>query len=365
MQDVIYRLYRHSRSHEESLTEVNRLFTKNDTRDDKAIGDDKAKSKSRGRKTLDFLGNSDETFISIARTLKHEIFVIVDAIDECVDRLEAELFAALHSWVQDPEAKVKVLLSSRPEPEIMKNLENYPLIDIAQCNSPDIVRLTDAALSSSIDFTPSERRRIRAAMIEKAQGQFTYIDLAIKILEQPWIRPVDNVLAKFQDGVDRLYQETLKSTDANYKDLALKVLTWTLLSQDQLPVSDFYDIYSRRYTAESSQSTAAKELGKEETSLELSAPPATDANTKLYGRRILEAARTFIRITGTDILVHQHQNVRDCFLKERPNTQEAQQYFYICAEQGHLAITLELLRALNSDSFSEHYMPLEVSPRLQ
>ncbi|KAL9082155.1 MAG: hypothetical protein Q9159_006670 [Coniocarpon cinnabarinum] len=387
VQDVIFRLYEHATRHEDTLADMNRVFKKNDEKDKTssnkgAVGGPDSR---RVRKTVDFLGNPDETFVSLARILDHEVFVVIDALDECADRREEELFDTLHTWVRDSGLKVKIFVSSRPETDIMTGLAQYPAIDLAEKNQADLARCTDSTLARFPTLTPHEKSRIRETMLERAEGQFTYIELAIKILNQPWRRPIDDLIAKFQEGVDRLYQENLRSTDPNYKDLAHQALTWTLLQQGDLFVWDFFDIFSRRYTVEDSGIDTAEakveELPEpanvhenasvEEKVAEPSENPATDeesiapfqygkkseVNISLYQTQIENAARTFIRVSAKDTLQEQHQNVRECFLRDDKVGDKTGDY-YIDREQAHLAITLELVRTLNSDAFAREYMPL-------
>lgn len=212
----------------------------------------------------------------------------------------------------------------------------------------------------------------------KAESQFTYIDQAIKILRQPWIRPVDTVLAKFQDGINRLHQETLRSTDANYKDLAEQALTWTLLKQDDLHISEFFDIFSRRYTADGTgadivdSGAEAHELAKpapqpdktsdEDSKMEEDTEHVPDHESsgdllQLYKDQIHKAAATFIGVSTGNTLAEGHQSVPDCFLKEEDDPTRVPGFFYISREQGHLRITLELLKALNSEAFGKVTRP--------
>ena len=181
LQDIVYQLYAHTRVHKDALAEANRLFMKNEGKDG-----GKAPSERGTRKTIDLLGHPKDTLVDLVKILHHEqVFLIVDALDECVDRADEELLELFDFWLAAKDVKIKIFASSRPEHDIRKELDQYPTIDLAQHNNSDIARKIDTNLAQLTNLTTVERKRIKQRMIEKAEGQFTYVDLAIKILHQP------------------------------------------------------------------------------------------------------------------------------------------------------------------------------------
>ena len=150
----------------------------------------------------------------------------------------------------------------------------------------------------------------------------------------------------------------MRNTDINYKDLAIEVLTWTLLKQDDLSISDFYDIYSRRYTAVDKDE--AVEVGERAAQEEQqgSTESTIAANIALYSDQVQKAARTFVRITASNGLQEQHQNVRECFLAGLTGEIAEDGSYQISQVEGHLRIARELLRVLNSDEFAQEHMPV-------
>lgn len=184
------------------------MFLKNEGKDGKAGPSGRERRKD---KSIDFLGNPNETLIELAKCLPHEeIFLIIDALDECTHRIEERLFECLRNLLKANEVKFKVLVSSRPERDVTNELEPYLEKDLSKHNHEGIVKRVDAALKDLVNLTPIQRMRVKQEMISKAESQFTYIELAVGILRQPWVRPVNNVIAKFEKGVARLYQETVK-----------------------------------------------------------------------------------------------------------------------------------------------------------
>lgn len=85
---------------------------------------------------------------------------------------------------------------------------------------------------------------------------------------------------------------------------------------------------------------------------------APSANVDLYWEQIQKAAGTCIRLTTSNTLEEQHQNVRECFLPNEPvvDVDAVEKPHYINSKHSHLRITLELLLVLKSETFGKQYM---------
>lgn len=98
VQDILYGVYEYAKSDEEALAEINKMFKQNENKDNKpTLG----KSKHKTLKTVEFVGNADETLIALAKTLNREVFVVIDALDECADKDDEDLYRTLQAWVSE------------------------------------------------------------------------------------------------------------------------------------------------------------------------------------------------------------------------------------------------------------------------
>lgn len=363
IQDVIYRIYKQAARDEDLLAEANRLFVKSKDGKGKPAGTGTSKdshaTSASAKSANSLLGDPDEVLVKLIKLLKRKVIVVIDALDECIDKVEEELYKSIHSWLDVDDIQIKVFVSSRPETDTMREFDRYTTLGLEKYNQEDLSRRVDAALGDYVNLSPTERRRVRAAILSRAENQFTYVNLAMSVLQQPWQRPIDNVISRLQDGVTRLYQETLRGTDPNYTHLAKAILTWTLLKQDDLSVADFFDIYSKRFTAtEVVHEADVDSLTESEETVEEghASAPNYSPNYSLWNKQVKKAAGTFVRVTTKELLQEVHQNVRECFLAKETRSSNAEGYFSISEASGHLEITLELLTILNSTTFCDLYM---------
>ena len=347
--ELVYHLYEHTRSDEDLLAQANRAFVKKEGRGRRAPVEDNSDRGSTNSNVR--WPPMHEILISLLRVLDRDVYIVVDALDECDQESLEELGKFFSVCAAEETPKVKVFVSSRPEHHVDMHLGNHPVINLKQHNRRDIARHIDDAMTS-LSLTSIERTKVRAVLVDRADGQFTYSNLALDILRQPWKRPIETVLEKFQNGVDRLYQDILQKVDPSYEDLAKTLLTWTLLKKGDLSVENFFDIYSQRYVA-TELATDTDENFAENTQ-------KADANRvlSLYIDQVKKAAGNFVRVTGQGLLQVQHKNVRECFVRSKDPKRDAEDAYYVSEEDGHLSITLELLKNLNSDQFCRDYLLL-------
>lgn len=400
--DIIYALYETTKANHEVLVEANRLFVLKDKKHqpDAAQG---SKSDSKGQRSTanDGLPDLDDLLIGLARLLKRRLFIAIDALDECVGDVE-ELFSSFDYWLEADGTDIKLLVSSRPEPHLVERLHNRRKIDVEKNTQLDIAKRTDAALAKIPGLDRSERKLVRSRIIEKAGGQFTYVNTATDFLRQPWDRPIENLLNRLQNNMDNLYQEALKNTDPRYMELAKSALTWTLLRKGSLDVVHFFDIYSKRYTFANKVSEREKspEVEQDQTS---DTPDSSEQEVAEYEERkrelaveeerrktqeiehyreqIAKAAGNILVVNQHGFLEEKHQTVRECFIKSTNTAEletssnskstalnhedhicaichqdrEARLDFVISKEQGHLEIALSLLENLNSAEFRDEF----------
>jgi hypothetical protein len=81
---------------------------------------------SEAERTLYF----EDAFPRMAEVLKKKIYLILDALDECSDRKEEELIQRLASMAKRDDLKIKILLTSRPEPDISEAMDKSEVPEV-------------------------------------------------------------------------------------------------------------------------------------------------------------------------------------------------------------------------------------------
>lgn len=57
-----------------------------------------------------------------------EIFIVLDGLDECEDR--ASLLSEVIALFKESRTRMRLFITSRPEPDLLKALQNYPTVEI-------------------------------------------------------------------------------------------------------------------------------------------------------------------------------------------------------------------------------------------
>jgi hypothetical protein len=57
-----------------------------------------------------------------------EVYIVLDALDECEDR--ASLISEVIALFKASKIKMKLFITSRPETDLLKTLQNYPTVEI-------------------------------------------------------------------------------------------------------------------------------------------------------------------------------------------------------------------------------------------
>ncbi|KAN0071270.1 WD40-repeat-containing domain protein [Elaphomyces granulatus] len=119
---------------------------------------------------------------SLSRT-----YLIVDALDECVNKKELTKLLRLMSATAEKSSKVKWLISSRYRPDIESQLKERARLDL-ELNAESISTAVDAYIDhklSKLDYLDDLRVRAQVAdeLRKRADGTFLWVALVCKLLE--------------------------------------------------------------------------------------------------------------------------------------------------------------------------------------
>ena len=299
-----------------------------------------------------------QAYREIVRTLaRPKVYLIMDALDECIDLEEEGLIQSLKDIAASvvPDVSLKILLCSRPEPEIQKELRSFPSIDVESNNGPDIERNVKAEIEDLSGWTEAERELACKEVTRKAGSYFRCVALLVQLLKQPWRRPLSARLSELPEGLNNNYREILQKTDPAYVELLRICMTWMTLAEDEVKVGEIMDVYTRTFT----------ELQ------DVLHAPENDGQHQID--QIITAGSSFLRvIPGTKVVKLRHYTVKEFFLGDRKPVKpglartstlqnigmlpENEQHFVVSEKEGHIEIAIAILDHLSSKLFRETYM---------
>lgn len=297
---LLYQLYQMALSHESSdiLDKSNDIISdflgRKDSTDSKPGSQQKKSEKSIG---------FEDAYPSLAKTLGKKIFLVIDALDECTDRKDAGILKTLQETLSESELPLKIMVCSRPEPDIVDDLFDKSAIKVEDHNGPDIEKAAKAKLEELPGLSSDERVLACKSIVEKAKGLFRCVDPAIEFLKKPWRRPIERRLADLPDGLENSYQQILRQTDPDYLELLTVGLTWSIFAQIKPTFAEIMDEYSCAY-AEGIE-------GSDEN-------PYDSMDNHLIGDQIRRAGSgTFLEVAGNEVAVR-HTTVKEFFLRANP-----------------------------------------------
>ncbi|KAK6526508.1 hypothetical protein TWF694_005091 [Orbilia ellipsospora] len=299
---------------------------------------------------------------SFSKVIKKQIYLVIDALDECVDYESEELVSFLSSVSSD--GCLKVVLSSRENEDLEKYFHKDPTSDeqgqlkshekleetgsfcilskkaiilniTEECNSSDM----EIFLNSSLERIMSHRSaggsfaspkyqaiqkketiRIAKSIKEKSNGMFTYAAMVAANLEQPSKFTLAQKLKNLPDGMNDLYRQRLESLSLAEKKLVAEALRYTVWGFNKFTTIEIAEHYKKIYDV------STEELEVETTS---EGPESPDAqNTETYDAmtdpeiietiyHLTRCGRDFFKFTNNqkDIDVV-HKTVRDWVIAE-------------------------------------------------
>ena len=373
--DLLYSLYNQFKDGP-NLAQANSILASNVTKQSQAGRSYSGFTNKAGpRSDTNVLSGLKESFLLLAKLLDGPVYLVIDAPDECSD-FDDDLKEAISAWSQTTDCKLKVIIATRPRPELEGPTGDTQSINIEKHNKQDIALRATADVFKVPGLSEHERRLLIDTVVEKADTQFTYIALAMDLLRQPWKRPIETVLHRMSDGVNGMYQQILRNTNPSFAELARVALRWTLLRQDDLPIDTFFDIYSDRFvgddsTLEGADSRVEANGAESQAGVDKSFA-GLDPDNKIFRDQISEAVGQFIDVVGSNgHLTETHKSVTDCFLRHgtAPTTRQhniqsvclgcaqkltANDSFHVYAED-HLQIAARIIQHLNSSTFRNLY----------
>lgn len=273
LKTIVAQLYNHSLALPDLLEQTNEIVSH-------------GLSKGAGNNKVDLSFDFVTVYSGLLRLLNRSVFLIIDAVGECTDRVDKQLLRNLRRIVKTSEAKVKVMVCSRPEMDIGNELSNIVNIKCEGRNTEDIRKNVTTEMNKFPRWTASEKAYAVDQVSHKSGGQFRYVQIALDFLRKPSVRPYSRILDKLPDSLTGSYTASWNATDEDYLDLLKTALTWTLFTDGPVTVPEIMDAYTRAYSDDAGIETELEDY-----------QPA-DGEVDLHDRQIRIAGTNFLEVSG-------------------------------------------------------------------
>ncbi|KAK6353835.1 hypothetical protein TWF730_008258 [Orbilia blumenaviensis] len=206
------------------------------------------------------------------------VYLLVDALDECQDRLEKKLVSHLVSMVDVKDSRMRLILSVRNtvdiKPEMLlprdpNRLSQNPsepqalyvrassIVITSEKNSLDLkAYLThdiSDLLSRRIDqhayeeYYNQELARIVDIIHQKANGDFALARMIIANLQQPSKLSLEDKILQLPAAIGEIYMTALESLKTEEQELVVTALKWAVWGVSTLTVVEISDHYREIY----------------------------------------------------------------------------------------------------------------------
>ncbi|KAF3197930.1 hypothetical protein TWF679_002486 [Orbilia oligospora] len=323
-------------------------------------------AESRGTNTRDVSGNFQDSLKSLCDTIKLiaavilvPVYLMIDALDECIDRREQCFLECLKSLVDKygfngensrtagsnstgvKSENLKLVISARDSVDIVGELvgkiENQDAEDVLENHGIKIVDITPEKNSSDLEeylrhaigevltrridrekyeaYYDSQLSRIVKIVHEKANGDFTLARLIIANLQQPSKETLEKRIKRLPSAIGDIYRASLESLTADEQEFvvaALKWVVWGVSGLSILEISDHYkEIYKDSGHSESKPSLDVGGSGTESVPEPNYASPYDNPEVKDTTYHIENAGRDFFKYDRNTGVVNVDISIRE------------------------------------------------------
>ncbi|KAK6535292.1 hypothetical protein TWF694_001759 [Orbilia ellipsospora] len=382
------------------------------------FGMQESNNPTRQKDYLESVSSLCNTIKKIVEIIPTTVYLMVDALDECVDRREQELPQYLRDIALDStgSGNIRVIISARDSFDIMSELtagsetaQSSPndiriieitpeknKIDLEEYLRHDVGEILQRRISKQRDLFNLQLIRIVKIVHQKANGDFTLARMIISTLQQPSKLTLEEKVQRLPAAIGEIYTQSIEALTPEEQHLvitALKWVVWSVTSLSVIEVSDHYrDIFSNNNDdlIEKEEITLRSQtLYEQEVQRIMEEDPYEDPEVKDIVYHLENAGRDFFRVdrhtglVGVDISIrewiqeselvthslvqesrgyHKHRNPRGDTVFKFTLTPSFVRYGDSLSElfskkDAHMSIAVNILRALNSENFQKAHMP--------
>lgn len=180
--------------------------------------------------TCGFMDQFEELLCAPLQTIDKPVLIIVDALDECDRQGRYELLSVLLNKL-DELPMVKVLITSRPEPDIAELLQSGDLIHSTNLRASGDAdsSIQDVAQYVNHFFASSPKlRRVQSyapKLAKDANGLFIYAATACKYLKNSLNLNIALKTLEHINGLDNLYSQIMERAIPENDPVSLQAMT--------------------------------------------------------------------------------------------------------------------------------------------
>ncbi|KAJ6109516.1 NACHT domain-containing protein [Penicillium sp. IBT 16267x] len=176
-----------------------------------------------------------------------EVYIIIDALDECPQymnrRQEREsLFGYIKCLMQQHNESIRILVTSRPEPDIHDALVAYTGFDIEVNMKRDVQKFVENTLQANrwlSGWTDAIKMEIREKLLSITDSRFLWTDLQLERLKECHTHDqIRDYLRTMPQSLEDTYQKTLKRIPSKDISIAHRILIWLTASLRPLTLKE-------------------------------------------------------------------------------------------------------------------------------
>ena len=187
----------------------------------------------------------EEFLQKMLETLDRPLFVVIDGLDECDRASRGRLLMLLKSLLQKT-SRIKIVLSSRPQEEILEQLKGMAMIDIRPDAKRDGIIVTHT-VERQLSYLSKD---VKALVIDRttrlAQGSAIWTKMVVELIEVRGIRALDPMRLLLEaiplpEQLSKLYVILLTrstSNDLGNQELARIALKFLAITRRPLSISE-------------------------------------------------------------------------------------------------------------------------------
>ncbi|KAK6331630.1 hypothetical protein TWF718_002179 [Orbilia javanica] len=200
---------------------------------------------------------------SISSNLGLQLYILLDAIDECQDRSQARLLGTLKGLVSEQNSNIRVLMSVREEINIQNELPEHwnsafkiltieprmtteEMEDFLKRKLSEIIsaRVKDRSDQASI---AKESEKYWPKLRDKVDGDFTYANMVAANLREPSRMTLGKRIDSLPSRMEEIYRQSLEGMKASERNLIIFALRWVAWSSSGITALQIAEHYRGVY----------------------------------------------------------------------------------------------------------------------
>ncbi|KAK8247883.1 hypothetical protein HDK77DRAFT_212041 [Phyllosticta capitalensis] len=289
----------------------------------------------------------------IVEVLSRRIFLVLDAVDECMDRGKSGILKSLLDLVQKAP-NMRLLVSSRDEDDIRnlfhseENAQIHRKIKAGkESTKKDIERFVEQELSSFGFITTDQKRLARDIVPKRSEGMFQYAAMALGTEGGSYRAEIllhfEDTIDNIPKGLNELYNQRLLKLGNPAQKLLKIILRWLACARyvELISVIDEFGEYYLKHDQPHEAGTPENEKQRAKSVMEVFYPHLRDFVRLEDGYKLEVKAQhaSIIDWAKGPLGDHPHSPTRD-----------------ISPQRGNFIMARNLMKTLTHPSFQKRYL---------